>query len=155
MPFPREAPSLVARAVRAHMGLAALADKVQSLFALALRLYLGNVFFTSGTIKLSDWDSTLALFANEYHVPLLSPHLAAILGTAAEVGLPILLVPGLFSRFAAIALFVFNLVAATSYPGLSPAGLKDHILWGTLMVVLLVYGPGRIAVDAWLARRYS
>ena len=71
-----------------------------------MRLYVGRVFFASGLIKLSNWDSTLALFANEYHVPVLSPHLAAILGTAAEIGLPVLLVLGLGTRFAAVALFV-------------------------------------------------
>jgi putative oxidoreductase len=146
---------LAQRAVRAHVGFAGLVDKLQPLFALALRLYVGNVFFTSGMIKLSNWDSTLALFAYEYHVPVLSPHLAAVLGTAAELCLPVFLVLGFGTRVAAFALFVFNIVAATSYPDLSPAGLKDHILWGALMMVTFVYGPGRIALDAWLERRFS
>jgi len=100
-----------------------------------------------------NWDSTLALFANEYHVPILPPTLAAIMGTAAEIGLPVLLVFGLGTRFAAIALFVFNIIAATSYPDLSPAGLKDHVLWGTLMIVLFFYGPGKISIDHWLKLR--
>ena len=113
------------------------------------------MFFVSGLIKLSNWDATLALFANEYHVPVLPPHLAAILGTAAEVGLPVLLVLGLGTRFAAFALFVFNIVAATSYPDFSPAGLKDHILWGALMVVIFFYGPGKIALDEWIHRQYK
>jgi len=143
------------RIVRAYAGAAALLGSLQSLFALALRVYVGQVFFNSGLIKLSNWDSTLSLFAYEYHVPLLSPHAAAILGTAAEIGLPLLLVPGIATRFAAIALFVFNVVAATSYPDLSPAGLKDHILWGALLLVTLVYGPGKIAVDAWVERRFG
>lgn len=144
---------LVQRAVRAYAGIAGIIDKLQSLFALALRLYVGHVFFASGMIKLSNWDATLALFANEYHVPVLPPHLAAILGTAAEVGLPVFLVLGLGARFAAVALFLFNIVAATSYPDLSPAGLKDHVLWGALMMVIFVYGPGRIALDAWLSKK--
>ena len=146
---------LVDRVARAYAGIAGLIDRLQPLFALALRFYVGRVFFASGLIKLSNWDSTLALFANEYHVPVLSPHLAAILGTAAEVGLPVFLVLGLGTRVAAVALFVFNIVAATSYPDLSPAGLKDHILWGALMMVIFVYGPGKIALDGWLTRRFS
>jgi putative oxidoreductase len=150
-----ESPTPVQRAVRAHAALGRLADKLQSLFALALRLYVANVFFTSGLIKLRSWDSTLALFANEYHVPVLSPQTAAILGTAAEIGLPVLIALGLCTRLAAPALFVFNIVAATSYPDLSDAGLKDHILWGTLMGVLFVYGPGKIALDAWLERAFG
>jgi len=100
-----------------------------------------------------SWNSTLALFRNEFHVPLLSPTAAAYLGAAAELGLPVLLVLGIGTRFAAIALFVFNIVAVISYPDLSDAGLKDHILWGALLLVTLVYGPGKIAVDHWMQRR--
>lgn len=146
---------LTQRAVRAYGCASDLIDHAQSLFALAIRIYVGQVFFRSGLIKLSSWDSTLALFANEYHVPALPPALAAVLGTAAEIGLPVLLVLGLGSRFAAIALFAFNIVAAISYPDLSPAGLRDHILWGALMLVTLFYGPGKIALDEWLKRRYA
>src|SRR5690349_19256754 len=123
------------RAVDAYAQASTLVDGLQSIFALAVRLYIARVFFVSGWIKLQSWDSTLALFANEYHVPLLSPNVAALLGTAAEIGLPVLLAFGLGTRFAAIALFIFNIVAATSYPDLSAAGLKDHVLWGALLLV--------------------
>ena len=130
-------------------------DKLQPLFALEIRLYVAKVFLASGLIKLMSWSSTLALFANEFHVPLLSPTAAAYLGTAAELALPVLLALGIGTRFAAIALFIFNIVAVISYPGLSDAGLKDHILWGTMLLVILFYGPGRIAIDEWLRRRYA
>lgn len=130
----------------------ALIDALQPLFALGIRLHVARVFFVSGWLKLQSWDSTLALFANEFHVPLLPPHAAALLGTAAEVGLPVLLALGIGTRFAALALFVFNVVAVISYPELSDAGLKDHVLWGTLLLVTLVYGPGKLSVDAWLRR---
>jgi len=149
------APSLIARASRVYVRAEGLMDKLQSLFALAIRLYLARVFIASALTKLHDWNITLALFENEYHVPILSPAAAAFLGTAAELGLPILIVVGLGTRLAALALFVFNLVAATSYPDLSDAGLKDHILWGTLMMVLAVYGPGRFSLDRLLTRRAS
>ena len=148
-------PPLTDRVAHACAAIAGLIDRLQPLFALALRLYVGRVFFASGLIKLSSWSSTLALFAHEYHVPVLPPYIAAVLGTAAEVGLPVLLVLGLGTRFTAFAMFVFNIVAATSYPDLSPAGLKDHILWGTLLLVTFFYGPGTIAVDHWLKRRYA
>ena len=148
-------PSLVQRVVRLYAGAARLVDMLQPIFALAVRLYLARVFFMSGMIKVSNWTGTLALFENEYHVPVLPPHVAAYLGTAAELGLPILLALGLGTRAAAIALFVFNIVAATSYPDLSPAGVKDHILWGALMLVILFYGPGKIALDEWIKRRYA
>ena len=128
-------------------------DRVQPIFALAVRLYVARVFFLSGLTKLRDWNITQELFENEYHVPLLSPHLAAYLGTGAELGLPVLLTAGFGTRFAAVALFVFNVVAATSYPDLSDAGLKDHMLWGALMLVTVFYGPGAWSADAAIARR--
>ncbi|MDZ7921393.1 DoxX family membrane protein [Rhodoferax sp.] len=57
-------------------------NALQPLAALLARLYVAQVFFLSGLTKLRDWDITLALFADEYHVPLLSPAVAAALGTA-------------------------------------------------------------------------
>jgi len=144
---------LLARAAQANAAAARLCDRLQPLAALAIRLYVAQVFLMSGLTKIRDWSITLALFTNEYHVPLLPPAAAALLGTAAELGLPILLVLGLGTRFAAIALFAFNIVAVISYPDLSDAGLKDHMLWGALLLVLIVYGPGWIALDRWLQRR--
>lgn len=149
------ASSPLQRGVRLYAAAAGLVDRLQPLFALALRIYVARVFFTSGMIKIGNWSGTLGLFQNEFHVPLLPPSVAAALGTAAEIALPILLVLGLGTRAAAFALFVFNIVAVISYPGLSGAGLKDHILWGTMLLVTLFYGPGKIAVDAWLKQRYA
>jgi len=136
-----------------YAGFGELVDRLQPIFSLAVRLYVARVFFASGLIKIMSWNSTLALFANEFHVPLLPPTVAAYLGTAAELGLPVLLALGIGTRFAAVALFVFNIVAVVSYPDLSDAGLKDHMLWGALMLVTFFYGPGKISVDYLLQRR--
>ena len=136
-----------------NAGFGELIDRLQPIFALAIRLYVARVFLASGLIKIMGWNSTLALFANEFHVPLLPPTVAAYLGTAAELGLPVLLALGLGTRFAAVALFAFNIVAVISYPDLSDAGLKDHMLWGALILVTFFYGPGRISLDALLQRR--
>ena len=152
---PAQISSPMHRAVGLYAAAAGLVDKLQPIFALALRLYVARVFFTSGMIKLGNWTGTLGLFQNEYHVPLLPPTIAAWLGTAAELGLPVLLALGLGTRATAFALFVFNIVAATSYPDLSPAGVKDHILWGTILLVTFFYGPGKIALDEWLRKRYG
>ena len=143
----------MSRLTRLYAGFANLLDKLQPIAALAMRLYVAKVFIMSGWLKVSRWDSTLALFQNEYHVPVLSPQVAAVLGTACELGLPLLLALGIGTRAAAIALFLFNIVAVISYPDLSDAGLKDHYLWGTLMLVIAVYGPARLSVDHWLVRR--
>jgi len=150
----RPASSPAASVARLYATFARAADALQPLFALAIRLYILRVFFVSGLTKIQHWSSTQALFANEYHVPLLAPNVAAFLGTATELSLPVLLALGVGTRANAVALFVFNIVAATSYPDLSPAGLKDHILWGALLLVLFVYGPGKLSVDHLLSRRF-
>ena len=146
------ATSLFSRAGRVYVRAEGWIDKLQSFAALAIRVYLAYVFLASALTKINDWNITVALFENEYHVPLLSPAAAALLGTTAEFALPLLLLAGFGTRLAALALFAFNFVAVISYPDLSDAGLKDHILWGTLMLVLAVYGPGKLSVDRLLSR---
>lgn len=120
---------------------------------LALRGYVGWQFLKSGWLKVTQWDSTLALFEYEYHVPLLPPPLAAAMGAGGELLLPLLLIPGIAGRFAAAGLFVVNAVAVASYPDLSELGLADHLLWGTILLVLAAHGPGRLSIDHWLKNR--
>ncbi len=125
-------------------------EALQAPAALLARLYVANAFFSSGLTKLRDWDITLALFTDEYHVPLLPPGLAAWMGTAGELMLPVLLVAGLGGRFAALGLSVVNLVAVLSLPEIAPAALQQHITWGVLLVALSLYGPGAWAIERWL-----
>lgn len=122
-------------------------DALQAPAALLARLYVANAFFSSGLTKLRDWDITLALFADEYHVPLLSPELAAWMGTAGELVLPVLLVLGLGGRFAALGLSVVNVVAVLSLSDIAPAAMQQHITWGVLLITLALYGSGAWAVD--------
>lgn len=141
------------RAARLYATAAQLVDRLQPLFALAIRIYVARIFFLSGLTKLNDWNITLALFRDEYHVPVLPPAVAAVLGTGAELGLPVLLFFGLGTRAAAAALFVFNVVAATSYPDLSAAGRVYHVMWGVLLMVTFFYGPGKLSLDHLFGRR--
>jgi putative oxidoreductase len=144
-PSPSRVTALLAATARAI-------DRLQPLFALVVRLYVARVFLLSGLTKVQDWNITLALFENEYRVPWLSPAMAATFGTAAELALPALLAVGLGTRFAAFGLFAFNLVAVVSYPDLSDAGFKDHILWGALLLVTFFHGPGKWSLDRLLQR---
>ena len=123
------------------------------LFLLGLRVYVANAYFKSGLTKIQDFSSTVALFENEYKVPIISPTLAAASGTVAELVLPAWLVAGLASRPTALALFVFNIVAVVSYPDISDSGVKDHVLWGTMILVVLIFGSGRFSFDHWLKAR--
>lgn len=125
-------------------------------FDLSLRLFLANVFFKSGLTKIKTWDSTLYLFSDVYQVPLLNPEVAAYLATGAELALPILLVLGLFGRFAAAGLFILNGVAVISYYSeLSEAGLNQHLYWGMLLAVLLMISRGKWSADNWLEKQSS
>lgn len=127
-------------------------DALQPLAALLARLYLAQVFFLAGLTKLRDWDITLALFQDEYHVPLLPPALAAVMGTAGEVGLPVLLVLGLGGRIPALGLLVVNAVAVLSLPEISSEALQGHVFWGSLLVALAVYGSGGWTLDGLRVR---
>jgi len=126
----------------------------QALALLAARLYLFEVFFKSGLTKVRDWEATLFLFTDEYHVPLLPPELAAWMGTGGELVFSCMLAVGLLTRPAAAGLFVVNAMAVISYPDLAPAALKGHYIWGVLAAALALFGAGRLSMDALVWRRW-
>ncbi len=128
-------------------------NALQPLAALLARLYVAYAFFVSGLTKIRDWDTTLALFTDEYKVPLLSPALAAVMGTAGELVLPVLLLLGLTSRFAAMGLSVVNVVAVIALSEIAPAALQQHVLWGALLALVVIYGPGAWSADRAIAGR--
>lgn len=123
---------------------------LQPLALLASRFYVGWVFFASGLTKLRDWESTLFLFEEEYAVPFINFELAAWLGTAGELILPVLLVLGLLGRFSAIGLSVVNIVAVISLEAIAPAAYTLHVLWGLLLALSVIWGSGAISVDRFL-----
>jgi putative oxidoreductase len=122
---------------------------------LLVRVFVASVFFKAGLTKIASWETTLALFENEYAVPLLPVALAAFLATAAELAFPVMLVLGLGTRFAALGLFVLNIVAVISYPEIGEVGLKDHQHWGLLLLVTLLHGPGALSLDHLIGRRFG
>lgn len=129
-------------------------DYLAPVSILALRLWVAWVFFRSGMLKFNSWDSTMYLFENEYDVPFLSPEIAAYLGTTAELTLPVLLAFGLAGRFGALALFLFNIMAVISYPDLNAAGLRDHQVWGLMLLVPMLHGPGKLSIDYLLTKKF-
>jgi len=120
--------------------------------ALVARVATFSVFMRSGLVKLSDWNSTLLLFQNEYRVPLLPPHLAAYMAASLELGCSSLILLGLATRLSVLALLGMIAVIQTFvYPNAWP----DHIQWIGFMFILLARGPGAISVDALIASRSS
>jgi putative oxidoreductase len=124
-------------------------------FLLLSRLYVAHIFFKSGLTKINDWSTTVALFTDEYKVPFLSPSAAAVLGTAGELVLPVLLAIGLFGRCAALGLFVVNAVAVVALSDIAPPALQQHVFWGWLLAVLALIGLGQWTVDYWIGRKLA
>jgi putative oxidoreductase len=144
---------MISTAVALWQRLSSALDVLQPAAALAARVYVGQVFFLSGLTKIRDWDTTLLLFTEEYHVPLLPPAVSAVMGTAGELALPVLLVLGLAGRFSALGLSVVNVVAVLSLSEIAPAAFQQHLTWGALLAALALFGPGRWSLDHWLGGR--
>ncbi len=121
----------------------------QQLFLFALRIWIFDVFFFSGWLKITSWDTTLMLFEYEYSVPVIPFEFAAYLATFAEVFLPVLLLLGVFPRISALSLSFLNIIAAISYEDISSAGEQQHILWSLMLITLLIYGSGRLSLFSW------
>lgn len=131
---------------------------LQAPFALATRLYVSQVFISSGWLKLTNWSQTLSLFESEYHTPVLPPNLAAVLGTFGELFFPILLILGIGGRIGAIGLFAVNALAVISYWHVLGTdefigGLRQHELWAFMLAMLAIYGSGALTVDRLVTRR--
>jgi putative oxidoreductase len=121
---------------------------------------VGWQFLKAGYLKFSSWSTTVFLFEEEYQVPLLSPQLAAILGTAGELVFPVLLFLGLAGRLSALGLSAVNILAVVSYAHVLfqsgfEAAVGQHYLWGFMLLTLVVYGPGKLSVDHLLSRSVS
>ena len=120
-----------------------------SLLAIPARLALAEVFWSSFSTKIQNWDTTVTLFEDEYKLPLLSADAAAHLTAGIEVSASILLVLGLLTRPVA-----FLLLGMTAYIEvfIYPQAWPTHIQWGAMLLVLLCRGPGALSLDALLAR---
>lgn len=134
--------------------------RLYSPFALVVRVHVSWVFLKSGLLKIERWDSTIALFESEYRVPLLNAYVAALAGTAAELVLPALVILGLFGRLSPLALSLLNVIAVMSYAHVLfaegfEAAVAQHYLWGFMLLMLTIAGPGRWTVDRLLERRLA
>lgn len=120
-----------------------------SVVILPARIATFSVFFRSGLVKISDWNATLALFRDEYRVPLLPPEIAAHLAAGMELGLSSLILVGLATRLSVLGLL--GMVAVIQL-FVEPTGWPDHIQWLAFMLFILWRGPGAFSLDALIAR---
>jgi NADH dehydrogenase/putative oxidoreductase len=152
-PNPTSTP-LAARAGRLADAMRLWADAVRMaqrtlgpLADLLIRLWLAQVFFVSGVLKVSNWDNALLLAEHEYPVSWLDPMTAAWLGAATELGGSVLLALGLATRFAAAPMLALALVIQVEYHA-----LDTHLFWAMLFAWYLVRGAGPLSIDAMVAR---
>lgn len=122
-----------------------------SLLLLVARLGIAAIFFLSGRTKVEGWltiaDSTYELFRTDYALPFAPPALAAHVATYSEHLFPILLVLGLFTRPAALALLAMTaLIEIFVYPDAWPT----HLSWAGLLLPLIAAGPGAVSLDRLL-----
>ncbi|NBX65383.1 MAG: DoxX family protein [Proteobacteria bacterium] len=123
-------------------------EKAGSVVVLLMRLWIANVFWKSGLTKIANWDTTVALFADEYKVPLLPPEIAAYMGTAMELTAPILLVLGLGARFGALGLLFMTAVIEFTY-----MSFPIHQVWALILLLVIFQGPGKLSVDHFIRKK--
>lgn len=137
-----------------------------SLIALLARFSIAAVFWNSAQTKVQGlvinlvsgeialgWprlsDNAVALFRDEYKLPLLAPELAATLAASAEHVLALLLLLGLATRLSAAGLLGMTLVIQLLvYPG----AYATHGTWAALLLLLMARGPGAVSLDHALVR---
>lgn len=120
-----------------------------SIIQLAGRIGVGATFFKAGLLKYQSWEFTVKLFEEEYRVPLLDPAVAAGIATVQELTIPILLFLGLATRVATIPLLgMITVIQLFVYPN----AYNEHLVWGSILVLLLTRGPGVVSVDYLIER---
>ena len=112
------------------------------------RFSIASVFWHSGMTKIASWDSTIALFREEYMVPVLPPEIAATLAATVELTCPVLLVLGLATRLATLPMLGMTFVIEVF---VYPEDWIEHLGWAAFLLFILTRGPGPIALDRWLA----
>jgi putative oxidoreductase len=126
---------------------AMLARVPLSIHQLVFRLAIAGVFLRAGLQKVASWESTVGLFRDEYRVPVLPPEIAALMASGVEIGCSTLLLAGLATRLATLPLLgMLMTIQLFVYPGAWP----EHLVWGSILALLLTRGAGAISLDRLL-----
>ena len=126
------------------------------LLFLAIRLWMADIFFRSGLLKIRNLTGAIYLFTDVHPVPFLAPWLAACLVTTIELVCPVLLVLGLAARLAALPMLAMALVIQFVIGSADPAFyVTEHYYWMFLLALIVTKGPGRFSLDHLLARRLA
>ncbi len=124
----------------------------RSLHQFLFRLAIASVFLPAGLLKLASWESTIALFQDEYKVPVLAPVVAAVMATTVELACSSLLIVGLATRLATLPLLGQIL---TIQLFVYPQAWHEHLVWGSILLFLLTRGAGAFSMDHLLGRWFG
>lgn len=113
---------------------------------IAIRLFVGLWFLRSGLVKAADWDQAIVLATLEYPVSWMNPVNAAITGLGIEIIGPILLIAGLMTRPAALAMAALTIVAQAVY-----IPTTTNLLVSAILIWYVFHGPGAFSLDRVLA----
>lgn len=135
----------------------ALLGGLDWLALLAGRLAVGLLFSSTGWGKIHDIEKVTEFFAS---LGIPAPGFHAVLVGYSELVCGSLLVAGLFSRFATVPLVVSMIVALITAKSASIHGILDlagqeEFTYLVLLVMIAILGPGRAAMDAFIARRLA
>jgi len=124
----------------------------RSVHQFLFRLAIASVFLVAGLLKLASWESTIALFQDEYKVPVLAPAVAAVMATTFELGCSSLLIVGLATRLATLPLLGQILTIQLL---VYPQAWHEHLVWGSILLFLLTRGAGAFSMDHLLGRWFG
>jgi putative oxidoreductase len=123
-----------------------------SLHHVLFRLAVAGVFLHAGLTKIASWEPTVALFRDEYRVPVLPPVLAATLTATFEVGCSALILVGLGTRIATLPLLG---MIATIQLFVYPHAWPEHLVWASILLFLLTRGAGSISLDHVITKAFT
>ncbi len=123
-----------------------------SIIQLGMRFGVGAVFFNSGLLKYNSWEFAIKLFEDEYKLPLLDPTVAARLAMFTELTFPVFLFLGMGTRLATLPLLGMTFVIEVL---VYPQAWAEHLMWASMLVLLLTRGPGVFSLDHLIERYFA
>lgn len=141
----------ISKLVQIYLSVLRVLEKIAlPVLVLFMRFWMAKIFWYSGLTKISNWQSTVFLFKDEYKVPVIPPEIAAYFATTFELSCPILLILGFATRFATLPMLAMTAVIQFTY-----LDLIDHRYWAMLLALILFYGPGPLSLDHWISKKFD
>lgn len=141
----------ISKIIQIYLSVTKVLEKIAlPVLVLFMRLWMAKIFWYSGMTKISNWQSTVFLFREEYKVPFVPPEITACLATSFELACPVLLIFGFATRLATLPLLAMTAVIQFTY-----LDLIDHRYWAMLLALILFYDPGSLSLDHLISKKFG